>query len=304
MLASISALALGLAACGGGVADGDYVATHTVVGSANTTPSRIVAEIYATALRGTGMALSTDLAVGDRADAIRALESGRVSLIPDHSGALIEYFQPSSPVVLAPPADADPLDKGVVAAETYRQLSSVLPEYLRVSDHSLAEQRPSLVMSTENANRLQIANIGDLGPQCTTLTLGVEPGMLSQATILNALAEADGCVFANVVQVDSIEQARTMLMSNAIQVLGTYAGAPGMDGSDVTTLSFPVGQLPTENVIPLFRQGSLDDDEIRALNKVAGELTTEDLQDMVSEVEAEGRPIGTVVADWAVAHLF
>lgn len=297
----ISALAIGLVACGSTV-DADYVATHPIVGAADTTQSRIVAEIYAAALRGAGAQITTDLAVGDRADAIRAVESGRVTIVPDHSGALIEFFQPGVPVVLPPPLDPAAQGAGAVAEQTYRQLASVLPEYLRVSDPALAEQQSALAMSTVTANALGVSTLAQLGPRCASMTLGVEPGMLNQETVLGVLAQADGCTFAKVVQVGSTEQAREMLVANEIQVAGTFVGAPGMAEDGVTALTFPVGQLPAESVIPLFRQGSLGDDEIRALNKVAGELTTEGLQDMVRAVDQDGRRIDAVVADWIVAH--
>lgn len=300
-LVPISALALGLAACGG-TPDSEYVATHTIVGAADTTESRIVAEIYAAALSRTGVEVSTDLALGDRADAIRAVESGRVSVVPDHSGALIEFFQPGLPVVLTPAVGAPSVDGDPVAEQTYRLLASVLPEYLRVSDPALAEQQSALAMAAPLANKLGVSDIATLGRHCSTLTLGVEPGMLNQATVLRALAEKDGCTFGSVVQVASTEQAREKLAANEIQVAGTFVGAPGMAADGVTALRFPAGQLPAENVIPLFRQGSLGDPQIRALNTVAGELTTQELQEMVDAVDVGGRKIDDVVADWLAAH--
>ncbi|WP_158506317.1 glycine betaine ABC transporter substrate-binding protein [Tomitella biformata] len=303
-MAPIVALTLGLAACGGGTIGGDFVATNAVIGSDDSTQSRITAEIYAAALRGTGKTVTTDLAVGDRADTLRALGSGRVSLVPDHSGALIDYFQPDARFTFSPPADAPVPDPAAVTEETYRQLSSVLPEYLRVADPALAQHQSALAMTAENASRLQISTVAELGPQCATMTLGVEPGMLDQAMALRSLAEVDQCQFARVVQVGSAAEAREKLAANEIQVAGTFVGAPGMDDDGVIALSFPVGQLPAQNVIPLFRNGELTDDEIRALNKVAGELTTEDLQDMVGQVDAGGSQIGTVVGDWLAAHSF
>lgn len=298
--APILALTLGLAACADDTIGGDFVSTHAVVGSADTTESRILAEIYAAALRSAGKTVTTDLAVGDRADAIRALESGRVSLAPDHSGALIEYFQPGAPTVPVTGPDA----AEVVVAQTYERLSSVLPEYLRVADPALAQQQSALALTTAGVNQLGVSSLAELGPHCATLTLGVEPGMLNQATVLRSLAEVDRCEFAAVVQVRSAEDAREKLASNEIQVAGTVLGAPALEGEGMAMLAFPAGQLPAENVIPLFRRGSMTDDEIRALNKVAGELTTEDLADMVAQADADGRAIDAIVAEWLGAHGF
>lgn len=297
--APILALTLGLSACADD-AEAGFDATHAVVGSSNATDSRIVAEIYAAALRGTGKAVTTDLAVGDRADAIRALEAGRLTVIPDHTGALIDYFQPGAPA--APVTGPDAAE--TVVAQTAERLSGVLPEYLRVSDPALAQQQPALALATAEANRLGVSTIAELGPHCGALRLGVEPGMLNQDLVLRSLADADRCAFAEVVQVGSAEDARAGLAADEIQVAGTAVGAPGLDQDGVTMLAFPAGQLPAENVIPLFRRGSLTDNEIRALNKVAGELTTEDLADMVAQVDSGGRPIDAVVGQWLSEHGF
>src|SRR5699024_9125981 len=79
--AATLAVAVGLTGCKSTTAlEQEYVSTDIVVGSGTSTESRIVAAVYAEALRGTGIGVSTDLGVGDRFDYVRALQSGRISV--------------------------------------------------------------------------------------------------------------------------------------------------------------------------------------------------------------------------------
>lgn len=51
------------------------------------------------------------------------------------------------------------------------------------------------------------------------------------------------------------------------------------------------------NVVPLFRTGELDPDQILALNVIAGELTTADVEVMLETIDS-GRPIEEVTGQW------
>ncbi|WP_288047852.1 glycine betaine ABC transporter substrate-binding protein [Nocardia sp.] len=59
--------------------------------------------------------------------------------------------------------------------------------------------------------------------------------------------------------------------------------------------------LPAQNVLPIFRKGMLDDRRLEKLNYVAGELTTEDLVDLILKVRAGTSP-ATAARDWLDEH--
>ncbi len=96
-----------------------------VVGSADSPESAIVAELYAGAIGGTGAQVRTDLGLGERTTYLGALDSGRITLLPEQSGAYLAYLHPSADVT-----DAD---------DVYTELNRSLPEGISVSDYAMAE---------------------------------------------------------------------------------------------------------------------------------------------------------------------
>jgi osmoprotectant transport system substrate-binding protein len=187
--AVLSASAFALAACGihDPVLDPPQAGEYVVVGSANSAHSELIAEIYAGAMAHTGASVQTDLGIGDRQETLSALDSGRVTLIPEQSGALLDYLDPSA--------------KQTRPDDVFVAVNRALPEGLAVSDYAMAQ-----------------------------------PG--------------------------------------------------SVDEND-----------PAQNVLPVFRAGSLNDAQMLKLNVVAGELTSADLDTMTNRVEA-GAKSADVAADW------
>ena len=92
-LATGVVLALGLSACGGG--GGDPLATSSssttaaggsgggiTVGSADFPESKLLAELYAGALKAKGVQVDTRLGIGSRETYIPALKDGSIDVIP------------------------------------------------------------------------------------------------------------------------------------------------------------------------------------------------------------------------------
>ncbi|MFD1811585.1 glycine betaine ABC transporter substrate-binding protein [Rhodococcus gannanensis] len=62
------------------------------------------------------------------------------------------------------------------------------------------------------------------------------------------------------------------------------------------------GERAAANVVPLMRAGALTTAQVKALNVVAGELTSEDLADMGETVRGGERSPGRVAGDWLAAR--
>ena len=85
--ATVAALGLLLAACGGDPAEGDKSASDTItVGSAAFPENEIIAEIYAQALEAKDVKVEKKLNIGAREAYIPALENGEIDLLPEYSG--------------------------------------------------------------------------------------------------------------------------------------------------------------------------------------------------------------------------
>jgi glycine betaine/choline ABC-type transport system substrate-binding protein len=96
-----------------------------VVGSGDSARSELVAQIYAGALAHDGADVRTDLNLGARTDYLTALDGGRVTLVPEQSGAYLIHLAPNA-------AATDPDD-------VYVELNRSLPEGISVSDYAEAQ---------------------------------------------------------------------------------------------------------------------------------------------------------------------
>ena len=63
-----------------------------MVGSADFTESKIIAEIYAQALEANGFTVSRQFGIGSRETYIPAVQDHSIDLIPEYTGNLLQYF--------------------------------------------------------------------------------------------------------------------------------------------------------------------------------------------------------------------
>ncbi|KAA0022539.1 glycine betaine ABC transporter substrate-binding protein [Antrihabitans cavernicola] len=185
---ALAACTLALSACAVDDAEGNpnLQKGQVVVGSGTSIDSELIADIYAGSLRRAGAHVPPVVRAGDRTQALAALDSGRITLVPETTGGLLKYLEPA-----AKQTDSD---------DVFVAVNKALPEGLSVSDYSMAE-------------------------------------------------------------------------------VGATDGAPA------------------QNVVPLFRKGSLTDDQVKKLNVVAGELTTADLTDLTGKVR-DGGQSADVAGGW------
>ncbi|WP_405161104.1 ABC transporter substrate-binding protein [Nocardia sp. NBC_01499] len=269
--------------------NGDQGARITV-GAGDSTESAVLAEIYAGALARIGTRTSVEPHLGDRAGYLAALDAGRADLIGEHNGALLAYLDSKA-------ADRTPDD-------VRKALSKSLPEGLVVTDAADGtDLRPRVVLSTEAATRDNVNAVGDLTPRCGTLTLGVAP-VPNLIALPPTLERVTDCAFAATVPFPDAAALRKALLDGQVQaglLTGPPAVVPGStDG--LTILSDDTYAVRAENVLPLFRKGVLDDRQIKKLNYVAGELTTDDLAAMIRDVRDNGAKPAELARKWLDDH--
>ncbi|WP_330228706.1 ABC transporter substrate-binding protein [Nocardia sp. NBC_00508] len=268
----------------------DQPGPSITVGAGDSAESVVLAEIYAGALARTGVRTAVAPRLGGRADYLAALDADRVHVVGEHSGALLAHLDEHA--TARPP-------KRVADA-----LSAALPEGLVISDIADgADLRPRVVLTTEAAARDKLRSVGDLASRCRELTVGVAsmPGVLPRPATLNRVT---GCAFASTVAFADPAALRKALLDGQIQA-GLLTGPPELapgatDG--LTVLSDDDYAVPAENVLPLFRKGLLDERQIKKLNYVAGELTTDELAAMIRRVREDGVAPGDVARGWLDEH--
>ncbi|MGK8501203.1 glycine betaine ABC transporter substrate-binding protein [Nocardia asiatica] len=259
------------------------------VGAGDSAESSVLAEIYAGALARTGTRTAVAARLGGRADYLAALDADRVQVVAEHTGALLAHFDVPA---------AEQLPKMVAEA-----VSAALPEGLVISDFADgADLRPRVLLTAQAADRDKVRSVGDLAPRCGELTVGVAvtPGLIPSG----GSDRVRGCDFAATVAFPDPAALRKALLDGRVQA-GLLSGPPELapgatDG--LAVLSDDGCAVRPENVLPLFRKGLLDQRQIKKLNYVAGELTTDELAVMIRRVRDEGAAPGDIARDWLDLH--
>lgn len=256
-----------------------------VVGSSDTVHSELLAQIYAGALRSTGAAVRTQLDAGDNGESLAALDRGDVDVVPELMGELLDAFDSTS--------------EATEADDVFTDLNKSLPQGLSVSDYATAEDGVALVIADVNPFS-GAETITDIASSCSQATVSVTS---ANAEALNRVRDRYGCSFASV-RIEADEEAVVEAVqtgSEAVSAGVIRTASSGPKAKDLTALDDDEGAFRAQNVVPLFRDGVLNENEIKAFGVVAGELTTADLADMIGEVR-EGARSDEVAARWLGEH--
>jgi osmoprotectant transport system substrate-binding protein len=106
-----------------------------VVGSADFTESKILAEIYSQALKAKGVDSSTKLGIGSREIYIKALQDGSISAVPEYTGNLLLNFDANA--------------TATTADEVEKSLPAVLPSGIKVLKASPAVDQDVYVVTKD-----------------------------------------------------------------------------------------------------------------------------------------------------------
>lgn len=261
------------------------------VGAGDTAESAVLAEIYAGALSRGGIPAVVAPAPGDRGARLAALDSGSIDLLADHTGALTRFFDATA---LGAPAETTSVsDPAKIATAA---LARSLPQGLVISDPADGtDLRPRLLVTTETARD------GRTDTDSTAAACAGAPGGLAPAPGLLDPAPPEtlpNCTFATTERFADPQALRAALLEGRIRA-GILAGPVPADttaGSTAIDTS-----LPAENVVPIFRDGLLDDRGRERLNQVAGELTTDELLALVQRAESGESP-RDLARSWLDAH--
>ncbi|MFD4367868.1 glycine betaine ABC transporter substrate-binding protein [Rhodococcus sp. NPDC058521] len=256
-----------------------------VVGAGSTEVGAVVAQLYAGILRTTGVSVSVRDNLGDRADYLDVLDSGEVTVVPDFTGELLTYFEPAA--------------TATTPTDVFGELSASLPQGFSVSDFAAAENRSVLVVDQVVAR--DVHDVDDLASRCATSTLVVGGEFDRTALAGDTLRSVPDCTFAGVADGAADPEVLERLGADRASV-GALTTLSGLLGSgNLVALSDDEGAFRAQNVVPLHRSGTLAEAQIKALNVVAGELTSADLADMVDQVR-EGAESEDVARAWLDAH--
>jgi glycine betaine/choline ABC-type transport system substrate-binding protein len=268
LLALIAMVAVG---CGGHAGP-----PSIAVGSTSDPESKLVAHLYAAALRFYG----SPAHVQTVQDPVNGLDSGEIRVAPGFTGRLLERFDPDAA------ARSD--------AQVYRAMVSVLPEGVAAGDYTTsAEDKPTLAVSEQTAGAWGGRDVTAAARHCAKIRAGALSGTRPPSKV-------GACTLPEPREFPDNATLFAALRAGQINAAWTSTATPNIP-SELVVLSDKTALIQAENLVPLYRRNELDERQVLALNEVAGVLDTGSLADMRRQV-AEGKDPGLVATAWLDAH--
>src|SRR5829696_2487362 len=256
-----------------------------VVGSADFTESKILAEIYSQALKAKGVESSTKLGIGSREIYIKALQDQSISAVPEYTGNLLLYF------------DADAT--ATTAAEVEEALPAALPSDLKILKPSAAVDQDVYVVTKEFSAQHDITSLEDLKKIASTSTLGGPPELEERSYGPPGLEKIYGAKFKAFVPYPKYPPKISDLDNNKIQVATFFTTDAIIAEKGYVQLEDPQSMILPQNVVPLVRSDVAENQTaVTALEAVQGALTTEELMQLDKKVDTDRQDPAQVAEEW------
>jgi glycine betaine/choline ABC-type transport system substrate-binding protein len=274
LAALLLAALLAVAGCGAG----DHRTAEVVVGAQPDSESRLLADIYVSALRGYGFAARTETA----ADPMAKLDSGAFTVVPAFTGQVLRRLKPGVAVT----SDS----------HVYRVMISMLPEGIVAGDYTTsAEDKPVLVVTPATVATWGGGDLNAL--HCDGLVVG----MVAGASAVHPPPYVGPCRMPAPREFPDGAAMLAALRAGELTAAWTTTADPGIAPDLVALSDVKPPLIQAENVVPLYRRNALNARQLLALNEVAGVLDTAALADMRRQVAGGADP--QAVADaWLGEH--
>lgn len=297
--AGVAGLATGLTGCGvktdplaGSSAGPAGGATRSpdaevVVGAGSFTESEILAELFAQALVGQGIAATTRSDLGSREDYLSALDDAEVSLLPAYTGALMLHLDPTASALTA--EDVETALKPLVTEQGLTLLKT-----------STAVDQDVYCITAKLSSETGIISMSDLKKVASTAVLGGPASLQKRSYGPPGLAEIYQATFKEFRSYASDASKAADLLANKIQVATFFTTQALIADNGLVQLADPEGMILPQNVVPVVRSTLADDPQATAaINAVQAALTTEDLTRLGRQVDVDK----TSAAKVATAYL-
>jgi glycine betaine/choline ABC-type transport system substrate-binding protein len=260
-----------IAGCGGHAG-----APSVAVGSTSDPESTLVAHLYAAALRFYG----SPAHVQSVPDPVSELDSGTLRVVPGFTGRLLDRFEPDAT------ARSD--------AQVYRAMVSALPEGVAAGDYTTsAEDKPAIAVTERTADAWGGRDVTAAVRSCAKVMAGALAGVPPPSKV-------GSCTMPKPREFPDNTTLFAALRAGQINAAWTTTATPHIP-SELVVLSDKAALIRAENLVPLYRRNELNEQQVLALNEVAGVLDTGSLADMRRQV-AEGKEPGLVADAWLDAH--
>lgn len=260
-----------------------------VIETASFAEAEVIGYIYGNALTREGWRVQPRPQSGTGAEVVESVANGEATFTVGFTGSLLRQFDPGSP--------------SVAADEVYPAMMAALPEGVTAGDPAPAEDKPALVVSRNTSETHGLSTMSDLAGRCGEFTMGARAEMLADRELFTEISQTYDCVFARQVALGPNPRVvLDALRSGQIGIGGMRSSDPVLHEGDMVMLDDDDNAITAQHLVPVFRKGSLTEDQLALVNRISGELTTDDVRELLLGIEF-GSASAVALADfWLNEH--
>ena len=276
---------------------GGYSGGPIIIGSQQYYSNEIIAELYAQMMEKTGLTVTRQYQIGQREVYLPELEAGKIHVIPEYGGNLLEYYSKTS-ASGSPTAAATPSRTTSDTASILDALLRTLPHSLTVLNPAEATDQDSLTVTKATAQAHSLTSIGDLASLGRSVTIAANSEFTTRPYGPKGLKAVYG-VDASVTPVEDSGGPLTVkaLTDGTVDVADIYSSDPAIGVKDLVILSDPQMLILPQNVTPLV-SASLPAIAATAINRVSALLTPDELRSLNQRSTGETLSSKTIATDW------
>ena len=276
---------------------GGYSGGPIIIGSQQYYSNEIIAELYAQMMEKTGLTVTRQYQIGQREVYLPELEAGKIHVIPEYGGNLLEYYSKTS-ASGSPTAAATPSRTASDTASIQDTLLRTLPHSLTVLNPAEATDQDSLTVTKATAQAHSLTSIGDLASLGRSVTIAANSEFTTRPYGPKGLKAVYG-VDASVTPVEDSGGPLTVkaLTDGTVDVADIYSSDPAIRAKNLVILSDPQMLILPQNVTPLV-SASLPAIAATAINRVSALLTPDELRSLNQRSTGEKLSSKTIATDW------
>lgn len=238
-----------------------------VVGSQQYYSNEIIAECYAQALEASGRTVRRQFQIGQREVYLAELEAGRVGLIPEYSGNLLQYYDSAS--------------AAHSAEEVTSALATTLPSGLRVLAAAAASDQDSYTVTSAFATEHGLSSIADLAKAGTPLRIAANSEFATRPYGPDGAKRVYGVDGIEVVPVEDSGGPLTLkaLVDGQVEIADLYTADPSIASNALVVLADPESLILPQQVVPL-AGAAIDDAAAAVIDRVQAALDEPALRGM------------------------
>ncbi len=239
-----------------------------VVGSANFPESEVLGQIYADALQGKGIKVTTKFNIGAREVYYPEVVKGAITVIPEYNGALLT-------------TSVNPKSTAASTADVNAELKAKLPSSVEILDSAPAQDKDSITVTQATATKYHLTSIADLAPYAKDFVIGGPSEFQTRADGIPGLKNVYGLTFKSFSPLDESGPITiSALQSGKVQAADLFTTTPQIITDHFVSLADPKNLFAAQNVTPLVYTKGVNSTIVSTLNAVSAALTTDALVQM------------------------